>query len=67
MRHAGNLVILAREWTADLTASVESKLEGKFGLEINHEKMCLVDGKRGGWDTRSGMTGTARDAGTAHS
>ena len=53
MRNAGNLAILARGGTADLTVYVESKLEGKKGGIF--------------WDTRSGMTGTARDARTAHS
>ena len=65
MSFSDDLVILARGGTADLTAHVESKLEGKFGLEINYAKMCVVDGIC--WDTRSGMIGTARDAGTAHS
>jgi RNA-directed DNA polymerase len=37
------MVMLARKWTAELTAYVESKLEGKFGLEINREKTRVVD------------------------
>jgi hypothetical protein len=36
-------VVPAREWTAELSASVESKREGKFGLEINGEKTRVVD------------------------
>ena len=43
---ATHLVILAREWTPELTAYVESKLEGKFGLEINREKTRVVDVKK---------------------
>ena len=43
------MVILARKWTAQLTEWVESKLEGKFGLEINREKTCVVEvNRRGG-------------------
>jgi RNA-directed DNA polymerase len=43
VRYADDMVILAREWTAELTAYVESKLEGKFGLTINREKTRVVD------------------------
>jgi RNA-directed DNA polymerase len=43
VRYADDMVMLAREWTAELTAYVESKLEGKFGLEINREKTRVVD------------------------
>jgi hypothetical protein len=32
------MVVLARKWTGKLTGWVESRLEGKFGLEINREK-----------------------------
>jgi RNA-directed DNA polymerase len=42
------MVMLAREWTAKLTAWVESKLEGKFGLEINREKTRVVEVTRKG-------------------
>lgn len=42
------MVMLAREWTAELTGWVESKLEGKFGLEINREKTRVVEVKPGG-------------------
>ena len=43
------MVILARKWTAQLTDWVESKLEGKFGLEINREKTRVVEvNRRGG-------------------
>jgi RNA-directed DNA polymerase len=45
VRYADDMVILAREWTPELTAYVESKLEGKFGLEINREKTRVVDVK----------------------
>jgi RNA-directed DNA polymerase len=43
VRYADDRVMLAREWTAELTAYVESKLEGKFGLEINREKTRVVN------------------------
>jgi RNA-directed DNA polymerase len=43
-----HLVLLARQWTAELTAWVESKLEGKFGLEINRDKTRVVEVKPGG-------------------
>ena len=46
VRYADDMVILAREWTPELTAYVESKLEGKFGLEINREKTRVVDVKK---------------------
>jgi len=45
VRYADDMVILAREWTAELTNWVESKLEGKFGLEINREKTRVVEVK----------------------
>ncbi len=41
-RYADDRVMLAREWTAELTDWVETKLEGKFGLEINREKTRVV-------------------------
>ena len=37
------MVILARKWTGQLTEWVESRLEGKFGLEINREKTRVVE------------------------
>ena len=43
-----HLVVLAREWTEELTDWVESRLEGKFGLEINREKTRVVEVKPGG-------------------
>ena len=46
VRYADDMVILAREWSAELTEYVESKLEGKFGLEINREKTRVVDVKK---------------------
>ena len=42
------MVILVRKWTAELTDWVESRLEGKFGLEINREKTRVVEVNRGG-------------------
>ena len=48
VRYADDMVILAREWTAELTGWVESRLEGKFGLEINREKTRVVEVKTGG-------------------
>ena len=48
VRYADDMVILAREWTGELTEWVESRLEGKFGLEINREKTRVVEVKPGG-------------------
>jgi RNA-directed DNA polymerase len=45
VRYADDMVMLAREWTGELTEWVESKLEGKFGLEINREKTRVVEVK----------------------
>lgn len=42
VRYADDMVLLAREWTPELTNWVESKLEGKFGLEINRDKTRVV-------------------------
>jgi RNA-directed DNA polymerase len=43
VRYADDMVVLARKWTDKLTDWVESKLEGKFGLEINREKTRVVE------------------------
>jgi RNA-directed DNA polymerase len=48
VRYADDMVILAREWTGELTGWIESRLEGKFGLEINREKTRVVEVKVGG-------------------
>ena len=48
VRYADDMVIMAREWTEELTGWVESKLEGKFGLEINREKTRVVEVRPGG-------------------
>ena len=48
VRYADDLVVLAREWTAELTAWVESRLEGKFGLTINRAKTRVVEARQGG-------------------
>ena len=48
IRYADDLVILTRQWSAELTNWVETRLEGKFGLEINREKTRVVEVKRGG-------------------
>jgi RNA-directed DNA polymerase len=45
VRYADDMVMLAREWTVELTGWVESKLEGKFGLEINRDKTRVVEVK----------------------
>ena len=44
---ATHLVVLGRKWTDKLTDWVESKLEGKFGLEINREKTRVVEVRPG--------------------
>ena len=48
MPYADDLVILVSKWNPELTNWVESRLEGKFGLEINREKTRVVEVKRGG-------------------
>ncbi len=48
MGYADDMVILAREWTEELTGCVESRLEGKFGLAINREKTRVAEVKPGG-------------------
>ena len=48
VRYADDMVMLAREWTAGLSDWVETKLEGKFGLEINREKTRVVEVQPGG-------------------
>jgi RNA-directed DNA polymerase len=45
VRYADDMVMLAREWTTELTDWVESRLEGKFGLQINREKTRVVEVK----------------------
>jgi len=42
------MVLLAREWTPELTEFIESRLEGKFQLEINRDKTRVVDLKEEG-------------------
>ena len=54
VRFADDMVIQARKWTVELTDWVESKLEGKFELEINREKTRVVGGtSTGSWPTVS--------------
>ena len=48
VRYADDMVILARKWTVELTDWVESRLEGKFGLEINRDKTRVVEVTRKG-------------------
>ncbi len=48
VRYADDMMMLAREWTAELTDWIETRLEGKFGLEINREKTRVVAVKPGG-------------------
>ena len=57
VRYAGDMVVLAREWTAALTGWIETRIEGKFGLEINREKTRVAE-VRTFWGTRFGTTGT---------
>src|SRR6185312_9158167 len=48
VRYADDRVVLAREWTPELTEFIESRLEGKFQLEINRDKTRVVDLKQEG-------------------
>jgi RNA-directed DNA polymerase len=43
VRYADDMVVLARRWTAELTEYIESRLEGKFQLEINRDKTRIVN------------------------
>ena len=43
MRYADDMVVLARRWKPELTEYIESRLEGKFQLEINRDKTRIVD------------------------
>lgn len=43
VRYADDFVAPAREWTPELGEYIESKLEGKFQLEINREKTRVAD------------------------
>lgn len=47
VRYADDMVVLAREWTLELTEYIESRLEGKFQLEINRDKTRVVDLRQG--------------------
>ena len=42
------MVVLARQWTPELTEYIESRLEGKFQLEMNRDKTRIVDLKEKG-------------------
>ena len=48
VRYADDMVVLAHEWTPELTEYIESRLEGKFQLEINRDKTRVVDLKEKG-------------------
>jgi len=48
VRYADDMVVLVREWTPELTEFIESRLEGKFQLEINRDKTRVVDLKQEG-------------------
>ena len=48
VRYADDMVVLARQWTPQLTEYIESRLEGKFQLEINRDKTRIVDLKEEG-------------------
>lgn len=43
VRYADDFVVLAKTMTPQIQQFIESKLEGKFGLEINREKTRVVD------------------------
>ena len=43
VRYADDMVVMARQWTPELTEYIESRLEGKFQLEINRDKTRIVD------------------------
>ncbi len=43
VRYADDFVVLAKQMAAETIAFIESRLEGKFQLEINREKTRVVD------------------------
>ena len=43
VRYADDMVVLARQWTSELTEYIEERLEGKFQLRINRDKTGIVD------------------------
>ena len=43
VRYADDFVVLAKRMTSETLAFIESRLEGKFQLEINREKTRVVD------------------------
>ena len=43
VRYADDLVVLKRKWTPELTGRIETRLEGKFELEIKREKKRVVE------------------------
>ena len=43
VRYADDFVVLAKQMTSDIVDFVESRLEGKFQLEINREKTQVVN------------------------
>lgn len=48
VRYADDMVVLARQWKPELTEYIESRLEGKFQLEINRDKTRVVNLKEKG-------------------
>jgi RNA-directed DNA polymerase len=43
VRYADDFVVLARRWSTELGVYIESRLEGKFQLEINRDKTRVVN------------------------
>ncbi len=43
MRDVDDFVVLAKQMGSDVIGNIESRLEGKFQLEINREKTRVVD------------------------
>jgi len=48
LRYADDFVVLSKTITAELRQFIETKLEGKFGLEINRDKTRVVNLKEEG-------------------
>jgi RNA-directed DNA polymerase len=48
IRYAHDFVVLSKTITAELRQFIETKLEGKFGLEINRDKTRVVNLKEEG-------------------
>ena len=67
MRYADDFVALAKQMASETIEFIESRLEGKFQLEINREKTRVVDLREEGASLNHlARLGLIRLSGTAH-